>query len=70
MILEWLFTMKPHMFGLIPGIANLTGWALLLILIVMIPCSMPFIRRNGSFEVGFFEKVSVWWLQTNFINVL
>ena len=47
---EWLFTMTPGMFGLIPGIANLTGWGLLAILLMMIPCSLPFVRKTGYFE--------------------
>ena len=42
--------MTPGMFGLIPGIANLTGWGLLAILLMMIPCSLPFVRKTGYFE--------------------
>ncbi|XP_057371298.1 NADPH oxidase 5-like [Daphnia carinata] len=48
---EWLFTMIPGLYGLIPGIANLTGWALLIILGIMIPCSLPFVRKTGFFEL-------------------
>ncbi|KAF4525979.1 hypothetical protein B566_EDAN000769 [Ephemera danica] len=47
---EWLFTMKPGLFGLIPGIANPTGIALIIILFVMFICSQPFVRRGGCFE--------------------
>lgn len=43
--------MSPGMYGLIPGIANLTGWGLLIILCVMIPCSLPSVRKTGYFEV-------------------
>ena len=39
------------MFGLIPGWANLTGWALVGILIIMVLCSLPCVRKSGSFEV-------------------
>lgn len=48
---EWLFTTIPGLFGLIPGVANLTGWGLCVILGVMIPCSLPFVRKTGYFEV-------------------
>ncbi|KAJ8958730.1 hypothetical protein NQ318_016458 [Aromia moschata] len=40
---EWLFTSKPGLFGLIGGLANPTGFALLLILCVMCVCSQAFI---------------------------
>ena len=49
--IEWLFTITPGLFGLIPGYANLTGWALVAILIVMVLCSLPCVRKSGSFEV-------------------
>ncbi|XP_046642950.1 NADPH oxidase 5-like isoform X1 [Daphnia pulicaria] len=48
---EWLFTTIPGLFGLIPGVANLTGWGLCVILGVMIPCSLPFVRKTGYFEL-------------------
>ena len=51
MRIEWLFTPAPRTFGLIPGWACLTGWAILFILIIMAICSLPFVRRRGSFEV-------------------
>jgi len=50
-LLEWLFTTKPGQFGLIPGWANLTGWVLVIIIIILAICSLPFVRKNGSFEV-------------------
>ena len=53
--LEWLFTTKPGQFGLIPGWACLTGWALVIILIVLAICSLPFVRKNGSFEVNYYH---------------
>lgn len=43
--------MIPGLYGLIPGVANLTGWGLLIILAIMIPCSLPFVRKTGFFEV-------------------
>ena len=48
---EWLFTTIPEYFGLIPGWANLTGWLLVVILIVLSICSLPFVRKRGLFEV-------------------
>ena len=50
--LEWIFTSKPNVMGLIPGWANLTGVGLILILTIMCICSMPIIRKKGHFEVG------------------
>ncbi len=47
----WLFTTTPGVFGLIPGCANLTGWALWAIAFIMGICSLPFIRKSGRFEV-------------------
>ena len=49
---EWLFTTKPGLFGLIPGVANPTGFALFFILLVMFICSQAFVRRGGCFEVS------------------
>lgn len=48
---EWLLTSRPGLFGLVSGVANPTGVALIIILFIMILCSMPFVRRGGSFEV-------------------
>lgn len=48
---EWLLTSKPGLFGLVGGGANPTGVALIVILFIMTTCSMPFVRRGGSFEV-------------------
>jgi len=48
---DWLLTSKPGMFGLVGGVANPTGVALILILVVMCICSQAFVRRGGSFEV-------------------
>ena len=48
----WLFTTKPGVFGIIPGTANLTGWAMLFVIAIMSLCSLPFVRKSGNFEVG------------------
>lgn len=53
----WLFTMEPHLFGLIPGIANPTGFALFFILLIMFICSQPFVRRGGSFEIFYWTHL-------------
>lgn len=49
---ELIFTMCPEILGLIPGIANPTGVALMIILTVMVVCSLPFVRKSGYFEVS------------------
>ncbi|XP_065338491.1 NADPH oxidase 5 isoform X1 [Cloeon dipterum] len=54
---EWLFTAKPGLFGLIPGVANPTGFALLAILIIMFICSQPFVRRGGCFEIFYYTHL-------------
>jgi hypothetical protein len=62
---DWLFTMRPGVFGLLPGIANVTGVALIAVLTLMVLCSMPFVRRGGYFEVFYFTHtlyVGYWGL--------
>ncbi|XP_076029976.1 NADPH oxidase 5-like [Oratosquilla oratoria] len=54
---EWLITMRPEVFGLVPGLANPTGVVLLVILIVMVVCSQPFVRKSGYFEVFYFTHL-------------
>ncbi len=51
--IDWLFTDRPHYFGLIPGWANPTGVLLLVVLIVMFICSMKWVRKGGYFEVQY-----------------
>lgn len=65
---EWLLTDRPGLFGLIPGCANPTGVALLVILIVMFVCSQPFVRRKGSFEVFYWTHLLYvpFWILTLF----
>ncbi|XP_063990833.1 NADPH oxidase 5 isoform X2 [Diachasmimorpha longicaudata] len=54
---EWLLTSRPGLFGLVGGGANPTGIALIMILFVMSLCSMPFVRRGGSFEIFYWSHV-------------
>jgi hypothetical protein len=63
---EWLFSNKPRMFGLVPGLANPTGFALFFILLVMIVCSQAFVRRGGCFEVSSLLDTNdrnSWWVR-------
>lgn len=50
-ISEWLFTAKPGLFGLFPGLANPTGVGLVVVMAIMGTGAIPWIRRNGHFEV-------------------
>ena len=45
--------------GWVCGSAGLTGVLLLLILIVMVLCSLPCVRRRGHFEVSHFDIMRV-----------
>ncbi|XP_011305289.1 NADPH oxidase 5 [Fopius arisanus] len=54
---EWLLTSRPGVFGLVGGGANPTGVALIMILFVMSLCSMPFVRRGGSFEIFYWSHL-------------
>ncbi|XP_076624807.1 NADPH oxidase [Colletes latitarsis] len=56
-ISEWLFTNRPGLFGLIGGCANPTGMILVLLLIIMTVCSMPFVRRGGCFEIFYWSHL-------------
>ena len=49
---EYLFTLKGPLGYLIPGFAFLSGDIILVITIIMVICSMPFVRRSGKFEVS------------------
>ncbi|KAL5288492.1 NOX5 family protein [Megaselia abdita] len=62
---QWLFTSTPGLFGLVAGWANPTGFALFFILLVMFLCSLPFIRRKGSFEIFYWTHllyIPFWFL--------
>lgn len=54
---EFFFTSRPGLFGLIGGWANPTGFILLVILMIMFVCSLPFVRRGGSFEVFYWTHL-------------
>lgn len=54
---EFFFTSRPGLFGLISGWANPTGFLLIAILMVMFVCSLPFVRRGGSFEVFYWTHL-------------
>ncbi|XP_053652092.1 NADPH oxidase 5 isoform X1 [Cherax quadricarinatus] len=54
---EWILTMKPGQFGLVKGIANPTGVALMVILTIMVICSLPFVRKSGYFEVFYWTHL-------------
>ena len=51
---QMLFT---GMFGLILGIANPTGVALIIIVTIMVICSLPIVRKSGHFEVFYFSHL-------------
>ena len=59
-VAQWLFSRQPNIFGLIPGTANPTGVALMIILSVMFVCSLPFIRRRGHFEIFWYTHNLYW----------
>jgi NADPH oxidase 5 len=54
---EFFFTSIPGLFGFIPGWANPTGFLLVIILLVMFICSLPFVRQGGSFEVFYWTHL-------------
>jgi len=62
---EWLLTSRPGYFGLIAGSAYPTGVVLFIILVIMIICSMSFVRRGGCFEVRIFYNITSIYLFLN-----
>ena len=46
-----LFTTKAGV-GYVAGSAYITGWMILVILLIIFICSLPFVRRGGYFEVN------------------
>jgi len=54
---QWLFTMKPNVFGLVPGMSFPTGVVLITVISTMFACSLPFVRRGGHFEVFYFSHL-------------
>ncbi|KAJ8311769.1 hypothetical protein KUTeg_011124 [Tegillarca granosa] len=55
-LLEMLLTTKAGI-GWILGSAYITGWILLVILVVMVICSLSCVRRRGYFEVFYFSHM-------------
>lgn len=51
-----LFTQKAEE-GWVASTAYITGWPILGILIIMIICSLPFVRRGGHFEVFYWTHM-------------
>ncbi|XP_018375602.1 PREDICTED: NADPH oxidase 5 [Trachymyrmex cornetzi] len=54
---EWLLTSRPGYFGLVVGSAYPTGVVLFIILVIMIVCSMSFVRRGGCFEIFYWSHL-------------
>jgi len=55
--MEFFFTSRPGMFGLVAGWANPTGFLLILIILIMFVCSLPFVRRGGCFEIFYWTHL-------------
>lgn len=53
---EILFTTKAG-FGWVYDTAILTGWGLDIIVVIMVICSMPFVRRSGHFQVFYWTHM-------------
>lgn len=51
---EWMFTAKPHIYGLVPGWANITGVLLMILMVLMLVTSQEFVRRGGHFNLFYF----------------
>ena len=54
---DWLFTIKPHYFGLVSGYAYPTGVGLILVLLIMFLCSINKVRKSGHFEIFYFTHL-------------
>ncbi|VVC92696.1 unnamed protein product, partial [Leptidea sinapis] len=54
---EWIGTTKPGLFGLVDGVANPTGLALCVALLVLSICSGTAVRRGGCFEIFYFTHL-------------
>ncbi|XP_072023995.1 NADPH oxidase 5-like [Amphiura filiformis] len=62
-LVDYLFTTKPGI-GWVFGTANVTGWALLFVLAVIVLCSTPCIRRKGYFQVFYWthQLAFIFWI--------
>lgn len=65
-----LFTTKAGV-GWVAASAYITGWPIFIILITIVICSLPFVRRSGHFQVSHFlsscegSVCRFWLLYTN-----
>ena len=59
-LVDWMFTTKPGVFGLIGGYANPSGIALMVIISIITICSMSFVRRTGNFQVFYISHLLYW----------
>ena len=51
-IVYWEYLVPTHTdVGWVKGSAGFTGILLLLVLVIIVVCSQPFVRRSGHFEV-------------------
>ena len=57
---EWMLTKRPHMLGMVQGLANPTGLTLMTIMFFIFISSLPCIRRRGHFEVFYFSHLLYW----------
>lgn len=55
-IWEVLFTVKAGV-GYVAGSAFITGWLLDIVLIIIVICSLPFVRRGGHFQVFYWSHL-------------
>ncbi|XP_067827251.1 NADPH oxidase 5 [Heptranchias perlo] len=60
---EYLFTTRPGI-GWIYGMTSITGVILQLLIILMLICSSPFVRRSGHFEVFYWTHLCYIWVWT------
>ena len=49
---DWLFTLKPGVFGHISGCANITGVIMTIVLTIIVIFSLPPVRKGGHFQVN------------------
>jgi len=54
---DWMLTTTPGVFGMVPGIANITGIFLIIVLTIMFVCSLPVVRRSGHFQIFYFTHM-------------
>ncbi len=57
---EWMFTVRPGLFGLLPGWANPTGVLLEFIMIIIFFSSLECVRRGGYFNLFYYFHLLYW----------